>query len=238
MFFMGLFLGLAVSAIAALSLILNFMWNGKSLGALGGTPSVAAVAPSPSANPQPSQPSAPPAGPVKPVAANDHQIGNKNAKVTLIEYSDFECPFCKRHEDSIQQALREFPKDVRLVYRHYPLTSIHANAEKAAEGSECATKLGGEQAFWKMHDKIFQKSPDIGPDALVALAKEIGLNETAFKSCLTSGEMKARVDADAATGNDAGVEGTPATYINGKLISGAIPYASLKTALQAAGAKQ
>jgi protein-disulfide isomerase len=237
MFFMGLFLGLAVSAIAALLIIFNLFWSGKSLTIGTGNNNVVAAAPSPTPSlPDPTQPSQP-ANPVQPVAKTDHVLGAANAKVTLIEYSDFQCPFCKQHEPSIEQALKDFPKDVRVVYRHFPLSSIHPYAEKAAEASECAAKMGGNDAFWKMHDKMFEKSPDLGSDVLVSLAKEIGLNETSFKSCLDSGEMQGRVQADFTSGNDAGVQGTPATFVNGKLISGAVPYTTLKAEITSAGAK-
>lgn len=237
MFYMGLFLGIAASSTIALALMMGMVWKGKiSPGGEAAQQQVAqAPNPTPSAN-DPQQPSLP-SKPVKAVTADDHVTGAKNAKVTLIEYSDFECPFCKRHEPSIAQALKDFPNDVRVVYRQYPLVSIHQNAEKAAEASECANKLGGNDAFWKMHAKLFERSPDLGVDSLVAVAKEIGLNQAAFKSCLDSGSMKARIDADVASGNDSGVEGTPATFVNGQLVSGAVPYATLKAQIQAAGAK-
>lgn len=233
MFFTGLSIGVAVSAVLGLSIVLAMVWNGKGLSNGGANAYAAANNPSP-VDPYAQQPSGPPAGPVKEVGESDHVRGPANARVTLIEYSDFECPFCKRHAPTIDQALREYPNDVRLVYRHYPLTSIHQNAQKAAEASECAAKLGGNDAFWKMHDKIFEKSPAIGADALVATAREIGLNEAAFKSCLDSGEMANRVNDDVASGNDSGVEGTPATFVNGKLISGAVPFESLKAEIEAA----
>lgn len=239
MFFMGLFLGLAVSSTVALAAIMGMMWSGKSfIGSAGSRAVVQAPTPSVAGNPEAQLPPPAPSQPVKAVTTADHVRGNKDAKVTLIEYSDFECPFCKRHIPNVEQALKDFPKDVRLVYRHFPLTSIHANAQKAAEASECAAKLGGNDAFWKMHDKIFERSPAIGAEALVAMAKELGMNEGAFKACLDSGEMANRVNSDAASGNDSGVEGTPATFVNGKLISGAIPYASLKAEIQAAGGKE
>lgn len=238
MFFMGLFLGLAVASTIALGTVLGMIWNGKTVLAAGNN-NVVAAAPSPAAPSAPTAPSAP----VKPVSDSDHIIGSKNAKVTLIEYSDFECPFCKRHFDTVEQALKDFPKDVRLVYRHYPL-SFHANAQKEAEASECAAKLGGNDAFWKMHDKIFTLTTSNGTgfalDKLGTTAKEIGLDQTKFQKCLDSGEMAARVAADTATGNDSGVQGTPATFVNGNLISGAVPYEGaqgFKAAIQAAGGK-
>ena len=231
LFFMGLILGLAVSSIVALIVVTNLLWSGKSLGgarAVDTYPTPDTIGQPPVPTPVAGQP-VPPADP-----KNDHIIGAKNAKVTLIEYSDFECPFCKRFEPTIAQVLKEFPNDVRVVYRHFPLSSIHPNAEKAGEASEGAAKLAGNDGFWKMHTKLFERSPDLAPASLVAMAKEIGLNESAFKTCLDSGEMASVVAADYATGNDSGVEGTPATFINGKLISGAVPFETMKAEIQAA----
>lgn len=236
MFFMGLFLGLAVSSMLGLAVVMGMVWSGKTLGGSLAAAAPTPVAPAPAPTLDPNQPTIP-SKPVKEVSDADHIRGNKSAKVTLIEYSDFECPFCKRHTPSMEQALKDFPKDVRLVYRHYPLTSIHPNAQKAAEAAECAAKVGGADAFWKMHDKIFAAG-SLSNEGFVSMAKEISLNEANFKKCLDSGEMADRVNMDVASGNDSGVEGTPATFINGKLLSGAIPYASLKAEIQAAGATQ
>lgn len=237
MFYMGLFLGIAVTTTIALASVLGMTWSGKMM--TGGSQPMAAAPTAPPSYQDPNAPVPPavPSKPVKEVSDADHVRGNKNAKVTLIEYSDYECPFCKRHEPSMVQALKDFPNDVRIVYRHYPLTSIHPNAQKSAEAAECAAKLGGNDAFWKLHDKLFEISPALTPDALVAAAKGLGLNEANFKKCLDSGEMAGRVDSDVASGNDSGVEGTPATFINGQLVSGAVPYATLKSQIQAAGAK-
>jgi protein-disulfide isomerase len=229
MFFMGLFLGLAAASTLALVIVLSLLWSGKTLGAAPTNPSQVAVAPTG----QP-DPTLPPAQPVKEVDDKvDHIRGPKNAKVTLIEYSDFECPFCKRHSPTMDQALKDFPKDVRLIYRHFPLTSIHPNAQKAAEGSECAAKLGGDDAFWKFHDKMLEATA-MSNDVFVQAAKAIGLNEANFKKCLDSGEMAGRVNSDAAAGNDAGVQGTPATFVNGSLVSGAVPYSEFKTMIEQA----
>ncbi len=238
MFFMGLFLGLAISATVGLSVVLGAVWSGKAASA--GSGQVVQQAPVPNPDPTPSNQQQPPAQPVKAVDAKvDHIRGNKNAKVTLIEYSDFECPFCKTYIPSVEQALKDFPKDVRLVYRHYPL-SFHQNAQKQAEASECVAKLGGDVAFWKFHDIIFTETTSNGTgfalDKLGPAAARAGVNQAAFQKCLDSGEMAAKVAADQASGNDAGVQGTPTTFVNGKEVSGAVPYAQLKAAIQAAGA--
>jgi protein-disulfide isomerase len=236
MFFMGLFLGLAVSSTVALGTLLHMAWSGKSLG-LGTAPAIAAAPTQPSApTPTPTQPAAP----VKPVDEKvDHIIGNKNAKITMIEYSDFQCPFCQRHEATMKQALKDFPKDVRLVYRHFPL-SFHPNAMPAAIASECVAKLGGNDKFWNFHDQLFANQDKLSSDLYLSLAKQLGVNENDFKSCLTDPAIAARVNQDEAEGGSAGVEGTPATFINGKnLDGGAIPYdQGFKAALIAAGAKE
>lgn len=234
MFFSGLFLGIAVSAVIGFGLTFALLAGGK----LPSGGSLAANNPTvPTAN-DPTQPSAP-AGPVKPVDEKvDHIKGSKNAKVTLIEYSDFQCPFCQRHTPSIESALKDFPQDVRLVYRHYPLSAIHPEAQKAAEASECAAKLGGEDKFWQMHDQLFAKQESLGTQTYIDIAKSLGINEGNFTKCLNSGEMAKRVNTDTTEGSAAGVEGTPATFVNGSLISGAVPYAQLKAAIQAAGASK
>ncbi|HPF94928.1 MAG TPA: DsbA family protein [bacterium] len=234
MFLSGLFLGVAVSAVIGFILAFSLVAGGKL--PTGG--SVAGNVPTvPTVNDPTQAPVA--AGPVKPVDEKvDHIKGSKNAKVTLIEYADFECPFCSRHLPSLDSALADFPEDVRLVYRHYPLSAIHPEAQKAAEASECAAKLGGNDKFWAMHDMLFAKQQTLGTQTYLDSAKAIGVDEAKFKACLDSGEMAARVNADASEGANAGVEGTPATFVNGQLISGAVPYAQLKAAIQAAGASK
>lgn len=237
MFFMGLFLGLAVSSMLVLAVVLGAVFTGRMPFAA----KAAGLAAAPTA-PLPTNPNdnLPPAQPVKDVdEKRDHIIGAKNAKVTLIEYSDYQCPFCKRHEPTMKAILQQFPKDVRLVYRHYPLRSIHQDAARAAEGTECAAKLGGNDAYWKMHDKVFENQESgIGAAALLAMAKAVGLNEAKFKSCLESGEMAQRVQEDESSGNDAGVQGTPATFVNGRLVSGAVPLDQFKSMIQQAGGKE
>lgn len=234
-FLMGLFLGIAVCSTLGLLLVFGLASKGGLAFAKGPTP--IAAAPQVPSGPGPDDsglvPPQPPSGPVKPVDDSDHVLGPKDAKVTVIEYSDFECPFCQRFYPTVKEILKSYPKDVRFVYRHFPLTSIHPNAQKAAEATECAAKLGGNDAFWKLHDKIFERTPNIAPDVLLTLAKENGLKEADFKKCLDSGEMAAKVNQQMQDGSSAGVQGTPATFVNGKLSSGAIPLESLKAAIDA-----
>ncbi len=226
MFYTGLFLGVAVSAVVGLGVALNLVMGGRVAAA-----GLVAAAPSPSA--PTAQAPAPAAGPLKPVSDQDYLKGPKNAKITLVEYSDFQCPFCQRHLPSIEQALKDFPSDVNLVYRFYPL-SFHPEAQKSAESAACAAKLGGNDAFWKMHDELFGNQATLSRDLYTQLAKKIGLNTGDFDKCVDSGEMAGRVASDLSEGTSAGVEGTPATFVGKTLVSGAIPYAELKKAIQTA----
>ncbi len=217
MFLMGLFLGIAVSSTMGLGLVVGGVIKGGSAttvatgtGTTGGTP----TAPSPTPTDY---------APVREVGSSDHVKGAKNAKVTLIEYSDFECPFCKRFSPALTQALKDFPNDVRLAYRHFPLRSLHPNAQKAAEASECAAKIGGNDKFWAMHDKLIA-ADTFTLDSMKQFAKDIGVDQGKFNTCLDKGEMADRVNSDFNEGSQFGVEGTPATFVNGQLASGAIPY--------------
>jgi protein-disulfide isomerase len=160
----------------------------------------------------------------------DHIRGDKNAKVTLIEFSDFQCPYCGRIEPTIEKVLKDYSGKVRLVYRHFPL-SFHENAQKAAEASECA---GDQGKFWEMHDKLYANQTALTLTDLKGYAKELGLNTSNFDSCLDSSKYASKVAAQEAEGQASGVDGTPATFVNGTLISGAVPYEQFKAAIDAA----
>ena len=191
------------------------------------------------ARPQP-QEAFPKPGKVEPVSNKDHVRGNRNAKIALIEYSDLECPFCKRFHPTAQQVLSTYGDDVMWVYRHFPLDSLHSKADKEAEAVECAAKLGGEDKFWALTDKIYEVTPSndgLDLSILPDLAEGIGLDRTAFTQCLDSGEMAARVESDYQTGLAAGITGTPGNIIinvqNGKstLLPGAYPFDQVKQAI-------
>lgn len=240
-FVFGLVSAIAVSSIIGLVFVLSFVLRGSSTSALVVAPTPSQVAAAPSApTPSAQPPVAAAAGTVKPVdPKTDHIRGDKNAKVFVIEYSDFECPFCKRFHPTMQQLMTDYGGKVAWVYRQYPL-SFHQNAEKEAEASECAAELGGNDAFWKFADKIFERTTSNGTgfalDALVPLAKEIGLNETKFKSCLDSGKYAQKVQQDETEGQAAGVTGTPGNIVwtkDGKsqLVEGAVPLQSLKSVI-------
>ena len=151
----------------------------------------------------------------------DHVRGNFNAPITLVEFSDFECPFCEKHFPTLNKILSDYGDKVRLVYKHFPLP-FHPNAQKAAESSECASEQG---KFWEYHDKLFENlSLGYGLDNFKQWAKDLNLNSEQFNGCLDSGKYAQKVQADFQEGQEVGVKGTPATFINGNLVSGALPY--------------
>ena len=182
----------------------------------------------------PAQPAEPTVGEIREIISEDHVRGPQNAKVTVVEYSDLECPFCKRFHPTMQQLLSEYPNDVRWVYRHAPLVQLHSKAPKEAEATECA----GEQGkFWELTDKIFEVTPandGLNLDDLPKLAQEAGVaNIQQFQSCLDSGTYAQHVQYDLTDAQNAGMRGTPYSVViapNGEKfpVSGAQPYASVK----------
>lgn len=179
---------------------------------------------------------------IDPVTAKDHIIGNPNAKIVIVEYSDTECPYCKMFHPTMERIMNEYGKDgkVAWVYRHFPL-SFHPKAPKEAEATECANKLGGNTKFWEYLSKLFEVTPgnnQLDPAELPKIAGKIGLDVTEFNKCLDSGEMKTIVDKDLASGQKAEVSGTPyaAILVNKKVvdsINGAQPYEVVKAQIDA-----
>ena len=175
-----------------------------------------------------------PAGQLAAATTADHVRGDlKKAEVVVIEYSDFECPFCSRHHPTMLQIVEDYGDKVAWVYRHFPL-SFHSEAKPAALASECASDQG---KFWEYADEMFLNQDALASDYYGQLAGELGLNQQKFDDCLSSKKYQSVIDAQTASGSTAGVTGTPATFINGQLISGAVPYASLKTIIDAELAK-
>ena len=157
---------------------------------------------------------------VEVAAQGEPAKGPADAPVTIVEFSDFECPFCSRVVPTLDRVKEEYGDRVRLVFKQYPLPS-HANAQKAAEASLCAHDQG---EFWAMHDAMFADQGNLGPDGLAAKAQEIGLEMEAFRQCLSSGKHEEAVKEDLDEGLAVGVSGTPAMFVNGRMISGAVPY--------------
>lgn len=169
---------------------------------------------------------------------DDHIRGNPEAIISLVEYSDFECPFCKRFHPSAAQLVDNNGGKVNWVYRHFPLDFHNPGAQKQAEASECAAKLGGNEAFWRYADLIYARTTSNGTgfpvNNLVPLAVEIGLDEKPFKQCLESEEMRERVERDYENGVLSGISGTPGNiFVNNKTgqviaAAGALPVQRLQ----------
>jgi len=157
---------------------------------------------------------------------SDHIRGNKNAPVTIIEFSDFQCPYCSSFHETMKQVVKNYPDDVKWVYKHFPLDSIHPYARKAAEASECAAD---QDKFWEYADKLFDNQSGINQNYFSKAAGEIGLNTNQFDKCLDSGKYKLKVNADYQQGIEAGVRGTPGNFINGQSVPGALPYEQMKS---------
>jgi len=152
------------------------------------------------------------------VAADGPALGPADAPVTIVEFSDYECPFCKRAHPTVNEIVKRYPERVRFVYRHFPLDSIHPNARGAAEASLCAEEQG---KFWQYHDLVFQASEKLGAETLRGVAEKAGLDLARYDACVQERRYRARVDADVAEGREARVSGTPAFFVNGIPLSGA-----------------
>ena len=188
------------------------------------------------AAPDPGGPTAETLKNIKPLSDEDHVRGSKNATVTLVEYSDFECPFCARFHTTLQQVRETYGDKVAIAYRHYPL-SFHPSAQKAAEASECVAKQKGNDGFWQYNDRIFEdnlKNNSITLETVNQAAQAAGVNMDQFKTCLDSGEMAKKVADQMAEGSGIGVSGTPGTVVitddgQYEFINGALPFEQVKT---------
>lgn len=171
------------------------------------------------------------------VTKDDHILGDFNALLALVEYSDTECPFCKRFHSTMQQVMKEYPGKVRWVYRHFPLTQIHPKAPKEAEATECAAEQG---KFWEYTDRLFEVTPsnnNLDLAELPKIAAFVKLDVTKFNTCLESGKYAKKVQADLQDAISAGSQGTPNTIlIDAKgektTISGAQPYENIKALIE------
>jgi len=153
------------------------------------------------------------------VAANGPAHGPASAPVTIVEFSDFQCPFCGRLIPTLEQVKAKYGDKIRIVFRQFPLP-MHPNAQKAAEASLCANEQG---KFWEMHDAMFKNQQELAVENLKAKAASLGLKADVFNSCLDSDKYAAQIQADQKEGSAAGVNGTPAMFINGRFVNGAVP---------------
>jgi protein-disulfide isomerase len=219
----------AVTVVLALVVVqqARLLRGGRLLDArIGAVEQQLAAAGSARARPQPARgipglPSSP--VPMAELVADQPAYGNPDAPVTIVEFSDFECPFCRRFFHETLPAIHRRYVDtgqVRLVFRDFPLDDIHPRARKAAEAAGCARD---QDRFWEMHGLLFSRGAGGGVPQYRALAAELGLNRARFDECLDSGRKAAQVQADYEAGLAAGVRGTPAFVVNGALIAGSQP---------------
>lgn len=175
---------------------------------------------------------APTATGVPAVTEDDHIRGNANAAITIIEYSDFQCPYCNRFHPTMQQVMEEYTDSVRWVFRHFPL-SFHPEAMPAALASECAAEQG---KFWEYADELFANQSSLGEEFYVTLASDLGLNTSQWQDCYDTSKYQDDIEAEATAGGAAGVSGTPGSFVidsdgNAIPIKGALPFSSVAAAI-------
>jgi len=162
------------------------------------------------------------------IVDGEHIKGNPQAAITILEWSDFQCHYCQSFNTSIDTLLKDYSDKIRVVYRHFPLDSIHPYARKSAQASECA---GEQNKFWEFHDFLYANQSSIqsgGINFLKNAATNLGLDVNKFNDCLDSGKYNDFVEQHLQAGIAAGVTGTPGSFLNGQALGGAVPYSSLK----------
>lgn len=163
------------------------------------------------------------------VAATGPSRGPADAPVTLIEFGDYQCPFCRRLEPTLESVLGQYSHQVRFVFRNYPLTQIHPEALHAAQAAVCADRQG---KFWAMHDAIYADTAPLGIPSLTALARKVGLDQKQFDACVRSQVPNQAIHADMKAGDQLDVEGTPTLFIDGRYLNGAVPRQQLVSIIQ------
>ncbi len=240
-FIVGVLTTFAVVFAVGFFVLLSIMLNGN--GALfrrttssGATPLARVPSPTPTAA-VPS-PTAPTIIELAAVTSKDWVRGKRTAKVAVVEFSDLECPFCKRFHPTMKQLITAYPDDVQWVYRHFPLDSLHSKARKEAEATECAGELGGNDGFWEYTDRLFEVTPSnngLDPAQLPQIARDIGLDRAKFQTCLDSGKYAKKVQDHLDQAVAAGGQGTPYSVVvvgDQKIpVSGAVPYGQLKSVI-------
>ena len=182
------------------------------------------------------KPTAAEAKPAQPQEAGESAYrGVADAPITIVEYADFHCPFCKKATPAIEQLMAEYPGKLRWEFHHYPLSPTpNRGSWLTHESSACAGKQG---KFWEYTDELYANQQLISVDYLTTLAKQLGLNSSDFEDCLTSGKYKALVNENQQEALSVGVTGTPGVYVNDQLVKGALPYESFKQIIDSILAK-
>lgn len=166
------------------------------------------------------------------LADEDPFLGDPKAPVTLVEFGDFQCPFCARFfQTTEQEIIEKYVKtgQARFVYRDFPIAAIHSEAQKSAEASECANEQG---KFWPYHNMLYQRQSELGLQNYKKWAVDLAINSKQFNECLDSGKYAKEVEKDLQDGQAAGVNGTPSTFVNGRIIQGAVPFAQFEKMIE------
>lgn len=175
---------------------------------------------------------------IRPPSKNDHIVGSPNADIVLIEYSDFQCPYCTMIYPTLKKIVSESNGKIAWVYRHLPLTSIHPQAEPSANASECVAAQLGNDGFWKFAEAVINNQSQMNPTYYASLAQQLGANIDTYNRCMQDSTYQQVIDADATEAQGAGGTGTPFVVAintkNGKAapISGALPYAQIMTVIK------
>jgi len=164
-----------------------------------------------------------------PVSAGDHVQGSNDAQVTLVEYGDYECPYCGEAHPIVKRLQRKMGGDLRFVFRNFPLTEIHPHALAAAQAAEAAAQ---QSRFWEMHDMVYANQDTLEDRDLIAFARKLKLDSERFRRDLSSNEVTTKLQEDFSSGIRSGVNGTPTFYINGIRHDGSYEYEDLLAALQ------
>lgn len=168
------------------------------------------------------------------ITKDDHIRGNPQAPITIVEYSDLRCSFCKRFHSVLQQLLDNYPNQVRWVYKHFPLGGSYGESRRAAEASECSWEQKGNEGFWQFVDGLFENQEKLGKELYQELAQKLNLNMDKFNECLTSRKYRDKVEANYQEGKELGIRGTPTSFVNGEEISGAVSYSYLESVVEKA----
>ena len=245
MFFLGLFAGIAACATIGFVIILSMVLSGKGAMLTGGSQQVAQQgAPTPAqqqaAQPGTQQPTTPSA-PVDVSMGHFPLLGDAKAKVTVVEFADFRCPFCERFYTSDEKnIIKDYVNSGKVKYAFRSFAFLGPESTAASEAAECANDQG---LFWKFHDWMYEHQADesntayYSNDNLIKYAVALGANSAKFTSCLNSHADAAKAQQDLTDGQSAGVNGTPTLFVNGTSLVGAVPYAQVKAAIDAALAK-
>ena len=231
---MGAVAGILVMCTIGFVILLVMFLSGGSVT----KPTTAVTGPTVAAQPTaPAQPTTPGTITMRAVSKDDHLRGDKNAKVTIVEYSDMECPFCQSFHVTMQQVMTAYAGKVNWVYRHFPLDSLHPEARGKAEAAECVADLGGNDAFWKFIDADFG-TPGFALANVTDAAAAAGVDAKKFADCYNAKKFATAVQDDATDAASAGANGTPYSVIIGAdgsktPINGAIPFERVKVMLDA-----